>query len=294
MLLSKQQIFALLKMGRPFVLIAGLIAYLVGLSMAYHEFKVLDLTKAIIGLIVLTTGTLMGHYADEYADVDTDSLTRRTLYSGGSGVLPSGIIPIKWAIYSAIIFLIATLLISFLSIFFGIFTPNILWIVFPALVGGWIYSMPPFSLERKSLGEVDNAILGGFFMTLMGYTAQTGIITTNSILSLIPIFLSVFVNLLGVHWADRIADKFVGKNTLVVKLGNKTHFLFYSLVFLMYFITILFMGRILPVQVGISILLTIPFGIYSSYKFTKTKTPMLSSAFMVVVMFAMIFGFIFN
>ena len=294
MALRKDQIFGLIKMGRPFVLVAGLIAYLVGLSMAYYEIKTIDITKAIVGLIVLMTGTLMGHYADEYADVDTDSLTRRTLYSGGSGVLPSGIVPVNWAIYSAIFFVLVTLIITFLSIITKTLPPIVIWIVLPALFGGWIYSMPPFSLERKGLGEIDNAILGGFFMTLIGYTAQTGMITINSILSLIPIFLAVLVNLLGVHWSDRIADESVGKLTLVVKLGVKARFLFYFLVFLMYLITALFMGGVIPSVVGIAIFITLPLGIYSSYKFTRTKSPMLSSVFMAVVMFAMIFGYIFG
>ncbi|KYC44662.1 MAG: 1,4-dihydroxy-2-naphthoate octaprenyltransferase [Candidatus Methanofastidiosum methylothiophilum] len=292
MFLSKGQIYGLIKMGRPFVLVAGLIAYFVGVSMAYYELKTVDVTKSVFGLLVLITGTLMGHYLDEYADVDTDTLTRRTLYSGGSGVLPLGIIPASWAIYCAIFFFFITLIITFASIKFNVLPQIIVFIVLPALFGGWIYSMPPFSLERKGFGELDNAILGGFFMTLVGYTAQTGKITSISILSLVPIFLAVFVNLLGVHWSDRIADQSVGKLTLVVKLMDKTRFLFYFLVFLTYFITLLFMGKIIPFKVGISILITIPFGVFCSYKFTRTNSPMLSSAFMALVMFAMIFGYL--
>lgn len=294
MVLTKDQFFGLLKMGRPFVLIAGLIAYFVGLSMAYYELSTFDIKKAIVGLIVLMTGTMMGHYADEYADVDTDRLTRRTLYSGGSGVLPSGIIPINWAIYSAIFFLLITLILTFFSIYYDILPSIVIWIVLPALFGGWIYSMPPFALERKGLGELDNAILGGFFMTLMGYVTQMGTITINSILSLVPIFLAVFVNLLGVHWSDRFADKSVGKLTLVVKMEENTRFLFYFLVFLIYFITVLLMGWALPNLVTISILLTLPFGVYCSYKFTKTSSPMLSSAFMTLVMLAAIFSYMFG
>ena len=52
-----------------------------------------DLDVEILSLAVMVSAILMGHYANEYADVDTDSLTKRTLYSGGSGVLPSGIVP---------------------------------------------------------------------------------------------------------------------------------------------------------------------------------------------------------
>ncbi|NPV50901.1 MAG: prenyltransferase [Candidatus Methanofastidiosum sp.] len=290
MALTKIRIFGLIKMGRPFVLVAGLLAYLVGISIAYGEIKSIDSSKAVFGFILMISGTLMAHYLDEYADIDTDSITRRTLYSGGSGVLPSGIVPTNWAIYSAFFFLIVTLTIMFISIYTKILSPIIILIVIPALFGGWIYSMPPFSLERKGLGEVDNAILGGFFMTLIGYSAQTGTITFNSILSLIPIFLAVFVNLLGVHWSDRTADEFVGKLTIAVRLGGETRFLFYFLVFLTYFFTFLLIGKVITFKVGIFILLTIPFGVYCSYKFTKTKTPMLSSAFMALIMLSMIFG----
>ncbi len=287
-----EKIYALIKMGRPFVLVAGVIAYLVGLSMAYYELGTINITKAIYGFLILVFGTLMGHYANEYSDVDTDSLTKRTPYSGGSGVLPSGLVPLSWALHSAIFFLFLTLVITFILVYYGILKFIILLIVLPALFGGWIYSMPPFSLERKGLGELDNAILGGFCMTLIAYTAQTGKITINSIMSLIPISLVVFVNLLGVHWFDKSADKSVGKLTLVVKLGDNTRYLFYILVIIMYVITLIFMGNVFPTKVGIAILTTIPFGIYSSYKFTKTSSPMLSSFLMAIVMFAMILGYI--
>lgn len=287
-----EQIYALIKMGRPFVLVAGIIAYFVGLSMAYYELNTINLTKAIFGFLILMSGTLMGHYANEYSDVDTDSITKRTPYSGGSGVLPLGLVPLSWALYSAVFFLFLTLIITFTVVYTGILPSMIFWIVLPALFGGWFYSMPPFSLERKGLGELDNAILGGFCMTLIAYTAQTNEITINSLLSLIPIFLVVFVNLLGVHWFDKFADESVGKITLVVRLGTNTRFLFYIIVFLMYFITLLFMDNILPTKVGIIILSTIPFGIYSAFKFTKTSTPMLSSFLMTIVMFAMIFGYL--
>jgi len=89
--MNKLQLLALFKMGRFFVLVAGLIAYALDLSMTYHYLGFLDPFKAIIGLIILISATLAAHYANEYVDVDTDSLTRRTWFSGGSGVLPSKI-----------------------------------------------------------------------------------------------------------------------------------------------------------------------------------------------------------
>ncbi len=94
--MEKKQLIALIMMGRFFVLISGLIAYSLGLSLAYYDLGFLDPFKAFIGLAILVSATLAAHYANEYADVDTDTITRRTWFSGGSGVLPSKMVPKSW------------------------------------------------------------------------------------------------------------------------------------------------------------------------------------------------------
>lgn len=87
--ISFNNLLAMIRLGRPFVLVAGIIAYALGLSMAYHDIGMIEWPLAWLGLVILISATLMAHYANEYADVDTDSITRRTFFSGGSGVLPS-------------------------------------------------------------------------------------------------------------------------------------------------------------------------------------------------------------
>lgn len=49
---------------------------------------------AALGLLITEITNLVAHYAGEYADVDIDLLTRRTIFSGGSGVLPSVVAPL--------------------------------------------------------------------------------------------------------------------------------------------------------------------------------------------------------
>ncbi|MDP3067013.1 MAG: hypothetical protein Q8N08_09785 [Methanobacteriaceae archaeon] len=48
--MSWNQFQALVKMGRPFVLLAGLIAYFLGLSLAYHDLGTIKLVPALLGL----------------------------------------------------------------------------------------------------------------------------------------------------------------------------------------------------------------------------------------------------
>jgi len=71
-------------------------------------------------------------------------------------------------------------------------------------------------------------------MPLIVYVPQIGSFHIREIIMLIPIVFAVFVNLLGVHWADRDADASVGKKTLVVSLGNRVrivHAVFIGLIY---------------------------------------------------------------
>jgi 1,4-dihydroxy-2-naphthoate octaprenyltransferase len=85
-----QKALALVRMGRPNILPGGILAYSLGAAMGYGQHGVFDWGLFGLGLLITELTNLVAHYADEYGDVDTDSLTRRTVFSGGSGVLPAG------------------------------------------------------------------------------------------------------------------------------------------------------------------------------------------------------------
>ncbi len=164
----------------------------------------------------------------------------------------------------------------------GILSPQVLGITVLALLGGWFYSMPPLALERRSVGELDNAILGGFMMPLIAYVAQAGSVTPLAFVRLIPAFLVVFVNLLGVHWADREADAEVGKRSLVVALGPRTRTLHNIMLLAAYALMPALTGRIFPPLVTLAALATLPFGLFVAWRFWTRPGPFLSSLIMMV------------
>ncbi len=126
--------------------------------------------------------------------------------------------------------------------------------------------MPPLRLERSSWGEIDNALLGSFLMPLIAYIPQTGGFNLEEIIILIAIVLAVFVNLLGVHWAEGKVMRSVGKKTMVVNLGKNVrsaHSIFTGLI---YGISV-FLVFLVPMQVVIAIFLTIPFALWSIIRF---------------------------
>jgi 1,4-dihydroxy-2-naphthoate octaprenyltransferase len=159
------------------------------------------------------------------------------------------------------------------------------------LVLGWCYSMPPLALERTSLGEIDNAFLGGYLMPLMGYVPQVGHITLLSLFVCVPLFLAVLVNLLTVHWPDRAADEAVGKRTLVVRMGKGTARVFEGLIALM-MLAILSLALAIPWLV---VLLTLVSGIVAIWAvrgFRREGRPQYGSLLMASVMILMGLGFI--
>jgi 1,4-dihydroxy-2-naphthoate octaprenyltransferase len=286
------QIAALIRLGRPFILPGGTLAYVLGAAMGYAHQGAFDWGRAIAGLLVTTAANLVAHYADEYADVDTDTVTRRSWFSGGSGVLPSGIVPPVWALRMAWAMLTLAALLTFWFVGNGTLTPHVIWIVALGVLGGWFYSMPPVALERRGLGELVNAAIGAFLMPLMGYTVQTGTPSWHAAVALIPIFFIVMAALLAVHWADRQADAAVGKRSLVVVAGRYTPLLYYGSILLAFLSTLLLTGTLLPAPVSAAILFTLPITLWAALRFMRQDSPVPSSLAMAVTIAAAAAGWV--
>lgn len=277
-------------MARPLMLAAGVLVYALGISMSTHVTGAVDWIRAAAGLVVLLMANLCAHFADEYADRDTDALSRRTWFSGGSGVLPAGIVTPTFALQAALVTGAGVLLAGAAFAAMGWLSLSAFGIAWLGLIGGWCYSMPPFALERRGWGEVTNAALGALLIPLFGFTTQHGEPTLGAILALLPVFTITMVNLLGVHWADRRADTAVGKRTLVVILGRHTLHLHRALVALTYGLTSLLAGGVLPLSVVIAIMLTLPLSMWATARFTQHERDGMSSIAMAALMVAACVG----
>jgi 1,4-dihydroxy-2-naphthoate octaprenyltransferase len=283
---------AVVRLGRPAILPGGILAYALGAAMGYGQQGTFNWTAALAGLAVTEVANLVAHYADEYADVDTDTLTRRTWFSGGSGVLPAGLVPPAWALRLAVGLAGLSVALTMALIAAGVLPAAVAWIVGSGLLLGWFYSMPPLQLERRGLGEPDNAFLGGILMPLMGYTAQTGRPTGAAVLALLPMFLIVLANLLGVHWADREADAAVGKRSLVVVAGRYVRPLHHLLMAAAYVLALVLTGPVLPLVVTLALLATLPVSLWVTISFACSRSTLPSALAMSLVLVATAVGWV--
>jgi 1,4-dihydroxy-2-naphthoate polyprenyltransferase len=199
-------------------LLASVIAVSNGLAIAYWKTGTIDPLYAAltyVGVIFLHASVdLLNDYWDHKRGID--SATKRTKFSGGTGVLPENLLTPK-AVYSAgLIFLILGASIG--AYFVAIRGVTIAVILGFAVVAIYFYST---SIVNAGLGELFVAIKGAMIVLGTFYVQSPVLEPAAMYAGAIVGILSatvLFVN----SFPDYEADKSKGRRTLVILLGKKT------------------------------------------------------------------------
>ncbi len=206
-----------LRVIRVRFLLASVIAVALGLALSWWQTSQINILHAgltMAGVLALHVSVdLLNDYWDFRRGIDNK--TKRTKMSGGTGVLPEGLLkPIQ--VYKAgIAFLIlGTLIGSYFILIDGMIIAGILGF---AILSIYFYST---KIVDSGLAEVFVAIKGT--MIVLGtYYIQTSEIAIN------PIFAGIVVGVLSslvlfiTSFPDYDADKSKGRKTLVIVVGKK-------------------------------------------------------------------------
>ena len=273
-------------MSRPSQLLLIAMVYIFGTIIALAGGSRFNWNTFVCGLMALIPASASVHYANEYADYETDKLTVRTAFSGGSGALQVSGLSRQLALISA-----------WAALFIGITLVSIGWavgllngyaIVILALgtFSGWMYSLRPLAFARRGWGELVNALLGGVLLPIYGYTVQTGRIDMIILFASLPFGMLAFLNLLATTWPDREADALVGKRTLATRWSPNQIRLLYTIVATGYFILIILYLRmaILPSLAAWSSLVVMPLVVWGALTYTRRRSPFPSVAAMVLLL----------
>ena len=196
---------------------ASVIAVGNGIALAFWKNKQIDLSDAILtfaGVICLHASIdLLNDYWDYKRGIDT--ATRRTKFSGGTGVLPEKLLK-PGNVYSvALIFLlIGTLIGMYFVVIRGIMIAFLLGF---AILAIYFYST---SIVNLGLGEAFVAIKGTLIV-VGSYYVQTssigvGVVYVGIIIGILSASV-LFVN----SFPDYQADRSRGRRTLVILLGRQ-------------------------------------------------------------------------
>ena len=198
-------------------LLASVIAVSLGLIMSYWSTGRFDVAQSIItmgGVIALHASVdLLNDYWDYKRGIDT--VTKRTKFSGGTGVLPEGLLKPSHVYVAGVLFLVLGSLAGlYFIVIYG-------WII-AVILGFAILSIYFYSTKivDSGLGEIFVGVKGT--MIVLGtYYIQTQQITSSSVMGGVIVGALSSLVLFITSFPDFDADKQKGRKTLVIMLGKK-------------------------------------------------------------------------
>ena len=239
----------------PFISASALLVIFTGLYI-YTFQGMFNWVLFLLALLGISFAHLGSNTINDYFDWNkSDKVNNHTtMFNGGSrkGVENN---------LSRDIFLKMSIILFSLSvIMFGIILfNNRIYALYYGLIGvmfGALYSLPPFNFQSRGFGELIIFLAFGPFITATTGYILTGLFDINHFLIGIPAGLFVTAIIWINEFPDYVADKKVGKNTLVVRLGLDKSRYFYLIIFILAYLSVvaLVLLNILPLLSLISLI----------------------------------------
>jgi 1,4-dihydroxy-2-naphthoate octaprenyltransferase len=227
----------------PFIL-GGVLAWRLG---GVFRWDVFAWGTLGVVLVMLTT-----YYANEYWDIVEDALAARlgpSRFSGGSQVLPRGLLPRHAALWASLVSLLLAIGVA-LILQLGYRTgPWTIPFAIVGLLGGFFYSAWPVRWVSRGVGELWIAFCYGWLPVAVGYYLQVGEIAPLVHWLAVPIGFTIFNVILLNEFPDYPADLEAGKANVTVRVGPEWASLLYGLTSLGSWVAMLLsQGRGVPTQ----------------------------------------------
>ena len=213
----KKTVFLWSRAIRIKFLLASVIAVTNGIAISYWKTGYIDFGYALLtlfGILCLHISVdLLNDYSDFKRGIDTN--TKRTKYSGGTGVIPENLIDSRLIYCAGIIFLIM----GGLTGFYFVTTKGIIILILLifAIISIYFYST---NIVNAGLGELFVAIKG-CMIVLGSYYIQSDTIELTSVYVGVIIGLLSALVLLVTSFPDYEADKKSGRRTLIIVIGKE-------------------------------------------------------------------------
>ncbi|MDZ7260969.1 MAG: 1,4-dihydroxy-2-naphthoate octaprenyltransferase [candidate division KSB1 bacterium] len=217
------------------------------------------------GLFLHAGANVANDYYDHLSGDDEVNTEFVRPFTGGSRVIQNKLLTPREVITGALIFFaLGSLIGIYLTITRG---TGVLILGVIGIFSGFFYTAPPLNLVNRGIGELLIGLNFGILMTLGSYYVQTKQFALEPVVASIPVALLIAAVLFINEFQDHNADKQVGKNQWVVRLGRKKAALGYLVIFILTYLSVVVgvvSGVVTPYALGA--LLTVPL----AYKALKT------------------------
>lgn len=256
-----RRVAAFIRLSRFYFLPMPALTYLIGVAAARRVRPDLDARLLIAGLAIELLVQLSVSYTNDYWDMPTDRInTRRTLLTGGSGELTTGLLPPWIALVAAGVCQGSALLLAAWARI-----PAISWVLLAiALFAATFYTAPPLRLSWRGLGEITTALVGALVVPAWAYSLQTSAVSDELLLLTLPLVPFVLTVFLAIAAPDIDADRRAGKRTLAVRASEeRVSALYAGLLALAYLAALVLWRDRLPSLALAAVLLSAPLGVWA-------------------------------
>src|SRR3989442_14115455 len=207
-------------MRAPF-LQASLVPIVLGGVLAWalaDVFKWTLFRLSLVGGILIQVATNMFNDYFAFKSGNDLKVNHQNPFAGGGRILTTGLVGQRAHLLVSSTSLLVGCLIG-IYFLFTLNVPYLFWIGLIGLISSYFYVGPPFRLAYRGVGEFIVGLNFGPVMTLGAYYVQTGTVALEPFLASLPIGLLIAAVLWVNEFPDMDADKAVGKQTLVLRLG---------------------------------------------------------------------------
>ncbi|MCX8191275.1 MAG: prenyltransferase [Nitrososphaerales archaeon] len=243
---------------RPQFLILSIVLVFLGTCVAIYEgfFNPIHTLLALIGLLLLHISVnVLNDYFDYTSGIDLE--TKKTPFSGGSGILPSKLLqPASVYKFGVVCLLLGVTIGIYFIIVQGIL---LLPIVIVGAISVYFYTT---KFTKWMIGELFAGLGLGALPVLGTYFVHSGTYSLLALVASIPPFILTHNLLFLNEFPDADVDKKYGRKNLVIALGKARASKLYSILTILTYCWIILFSiiGIMPLYVLIS-LLTLPFAI---------------------------------
>jgi len=224
-LISKtDSVLKIIRLGRLTLPLIAFLLFLFGVLLAVISGVSFALDRFLFGSAITLAAILSVNYSNDYFDVEVDRYSKRTAFSGGSGILQENPELRDFAKRFALVMMSLSIILA--AIFTVVFSFSIFFFVF-VVVGnslGWFYAAPPLKLSYKGFSEITTMVAVGLMLPSSGYLVLKASFDLAFGIFALPCMLYALAFIICVEIPDMESDRRGNKNTLIVRKGRKFGF----------------------------------------------------------------------
>ena len=255
------------QLADPKIWVASTIPMLLAAAMAIaawpEQFSLLWFVFALAAIYLIEIGK---NAINEYVDFVTGAdpavdAEHRTPFSGGKKTIVDGLLTPGQALIISVLTFSAAAAIGLMIVF--LYNAQVIIFGVAGIVLAVAYSLPPFKLAYRGLGELTVGFVFGPLLMNGMYLLLAGRIDRLPILASLPLGFLIANVLVINQFPDYEADRSAGKRNWVVRLGKKRAVNVYALLFVLTYASIIMTAIVMTSPVWLIGLISAPLAVKS-------------------------------